>query len=181
MTDRLSIEEAVVVEGRDDRAAVELAVDAAVIETHGFGISAEKWAELEGAYRRCGLIIFTDPDFSGEKIRRRLTERFPDAKQAFLPQAEAEKDGDIGIENASPEAIRAALAAARAVVRSKKGEFCGADLKALNGSEGASELRRKLGAELGIGGGNAAAFLKKLNRLGVTREEFEAACRKCGI
>ena len=59
---------------------------------------------MEKAYREKGIIVFTDPDFSGEEIRRKITARFPEAKQAYLPLEEATRDGDIGVENASPEA-----------------------------------------------------------------------------
>lgn len=174
----MTIKETIVVEGRDDRSAVERAVEAPIIETHGFGISAEKWEELAAAYERTGLIIFTDPDFSGLRIRERLKERFPLAKEAFLTPEEAFREGDIGIENAKPEAIAAALEKARAEQKEGAGEFTPADLAAFSGGEGAAKFREKLGKELGIGSGNASAFLKKLNRLGITREEFEEAVRR---
>ena len=172
------IKETIVVEGRDDRSAVERAVEAPIIETHGFGISQQKWAELEDAYKRSGLIIFTDPDFSGLRIRESLLKRFPLSKQAFLAPEEAYKAGDIGIENAKPEAIRAALEKARAEEKKAGCEFTAADLVMLSGTEGSAAFRSRLGTELGIGSGNASAFLKKLNRLGITREEFDAAVQK---
>ena len=55
----------------------EIQVDCDTIETHGFGITKETWAELEIAYKERGLIILTDPDHAGEQIRRMLTEKFP--------------------------------------------------------------------------------------------------------
>ena len=174
----MMIKETVVVEGRDDRSAVERALQAPIIETHGFGISEEKWSELSAAYERTGLIIFTDPDFAGLRIRERLKERFPLAKEAFLTKEEAFREGDIGIENASPEAIAAALQNARAERRDAVCEFTTADLMAFSGVSGAAEFRAKLGRELGIGSGNASAFLKKLNRLGISRDEFEKAVNK---
>ncbi|MBQ6369980.1 MAG: DUF4093 domain-containing protein [Firmicutes bacterium] len=103
------IEEIIVVEGRDDTAAIRCAVDAVTIETHGFGIREETWDLIDKAYQTKGIIVFTDPDTAGEQIRRRILERFPEAKEAFLDQALAAKAGDIGIENASPEAIQEAL------------------------------------------------------------------------
>lgn len=104
-----TIEEIIVVEGRDDTAAIRQAVDAVTIETHGFGIREETWQLISKAYETKGIIVFTDPDTAGEQIRRRILQRFPDAKEAFLDQASAAKAGDIGIENASPESIREAL------------------------------------------------------------------------
>lgn len=60
MSQRLIIKEVIVVEGRDDTAAVLRAVDAATIETHGFGITRATWKRLEEAYRMRGLIVLTD-------------------------------------------------------------------------------------------------------------------------
>lgn len=107
--DKPIIEEIIVVEGRDDTAAIRQAVDAVTIETHGFGIREETWELIDRAYRTKGIIVFTDPDTAGDLIRGRILERFPQAKEAFLDQAHAAKAGDIGIENASPESIREAL------------------------------------------------------------------------
>ena len=104
------------VEGRDDTNSIKRAVEAETIETHGFGIRRETWQLLERAYKTKGLIVFTDPDHAGEEIRRRVLEKFPDSKEAFLTQGAALKDGDIGVENASPEDIRAALSKARTKV-----------------------------------------------------------------
>ena len=54
------------VEGRDDTAAVKRAAEALIIETHGFGIKKETWNIIKKAYENQGIIILTDPDFSGE-------------------------------------------------------------------------------------------------------------------
>ena len=45
----------------------------------------------------------------------------------------------------------------------------------LVGGEEASERREKVGGRLGIGYSNGKQFLSKLNRYGITREEFEEA------
>ena len=103
-----TIDEIIIVEGRDDTAAIRRSVDAVTIETHGYGIRPSTWEVIDKAYESKGIIIFTDPDTAGEQIRRRLAERYPEAKHAFLDRGLAEKDGDIGIENASPESIREA-------------------------------------------------------------------------
>ena len=109
MADMLKIREAIVVEGRDDTINLKRAVDCFTIETHGFGIKRETWEAISKAYKERGIIIFTDPDHSGEEIRRKLREAFPDAKHAYLAREDALKKGDIGVENAEPEAIIKAL------------------------------------------------------------------------
>ncbi|MCI9596517.1 MAG: ribonuclease M5 [Firmicutes bacterium] len=171
---KMKIKETIVVEGRDDTAAIKRAVSAYTIETHGFGIKKETWELIERAYQETGIIIFTDPDFAGKEIRRRLTEKFPNAAQAHLSQRDAVKDGDIGIENASPESIRQALEQAHYTIEEKRDEFTIADLReqGLVGGPGASQRRDHLGKLLGIGYGNSKSFLAKLNQYGITREEF---------
>ena len=103
--DKLKIKEAIVVEGRDDSAALRQAVDAFIIETHGFGISRRTWELLARAYEEKGLIIMTDPDFAGEEIRKRISARFPASKHVYMPRRVATRKGDIGVENAAPEDI----------------------------------------------------------------------------
>ena len=168
------IKEAIVVEGRDDESAVLKAVDAAVITTHGYGIRKETLELIESAYKKQGIIIFTDPDHAGDQIRKRLVSLFPDAKQAFLTQDEAEKAGDIGIENAAPAAILAALSAARAESRTAQSRYTMADLDRLGlcGRPDSAAARSALGKKIGIGECNAKTFLKRLNTFGIDLNEY---------
>ena len=71
----MKIKEVIIVEGKSDIARVRQAVDAEIIPTYGFGLSPETLSDIEAAYRRCGIIILTDPDGAGERIRRYLTQR----------------------------------------------------------------------------------------------------------
>ena len=186
--EKLFLKEAVVVEGRDDEAAVQRAVESAVLSTHGWGFPPEAIERIQRAYETHGIVILTDPDHAGERIRKRLTERFPEAKQAYLnrPDAEKEKGGrivDVGVENASPEAIQEALLSARA---QKKGAADGqgkadavtaaqlAELGLVGSAEGAA-LRAAVGKALGIGNCNAKTFCRRLAAFGISREELLAA------
>lgn len=172
----MKIKEVIVVEGRDDVTAVKRAVDAETIITQGFGIREETFVLIEEAQKKCGVIIFTDPDYAGEKIRERLAKRIKGCKHAFLPREEATKKGNVGIENASPENIIAALSKVRTLVEDSSDAFSKRDLirSDLVGSDSASVRRDALGKILGIGYANAKQFLRRLNHYGITREEFEA-------
>ena len=68
------IREVIIVEGRDDIDAVQKAVSADIIATHGYGISASTLDRIRRAYETRGIIILTDPDHAGGRIRKRLTE-----------------------------------------------------------------------------------------------------------
>ena len=170
------LKEVIIVEGKMDTVAVKRALECDTIETGGFALRPQTLKQIEAAYKKRGIIILTDPDGSGERIRKFLTERFPGARQAFVPKKDARVPDDVGIEQAKPEAILLALSK----VHHHEYNPDVADLRdnGLSGSPEASRKRDLLGAELGIGYGTAKTFLRRLNTYGVTREEFERALEK---
>ncbi len=181
---RTKINRAIVVEGRDDVDAVGKAVEALIIPTHGFGITAETWALIDKAYKEKGLIILTDPDFSGEEIRRKLTDRFPDSIQAYVPQDRATKADDIGIENAKSEDILSAIEQAiknnesRLANQEETTDYVPVSLSdlvmlGLSGADGVGELREAVCSKLGIGYGNSKALVKKLALWRIGYRELE--------
>ena len=180
---RPRVYQTIVVEGRDDMSAVLAAVDANVLWTHGYGITQNTLDMIAAAYEKTGIVIFTDPDHAGRQIRERLTKLFPEALQAYLTQDQAERSGDIGIENARPEDILRALKAAgcenggspKAHTQFNMNDMV--DL-GLTGAEGSAEKRARAGAVLGIGTANAGAYLKRLNHLGISREDIAAALER---
>ncbi|KMT22924.1 ribonuclease M5 [Clostridium cylindrosporum] len=174
------IKELIVVEGKDDVSAVKRAVDADCIITSGFGITPKILKRIEDAVEKRGVIIFTDPDFPGEKIRKTIASKIKGCKHAYLPRIEGTLNGDIGIENASPESILAALSKVKTEVENPREEFTMTDMIVyrLSGGNDATKRRDALGAILGIGYGNAKQFLSRLNRYSITREEFEKALER---
>lgn len=174
------IKEVIVVEGRDDYLAVRRAVDAEIIVTGGYSFPRGTIERIKLAQKRRGVIIFTDPDYAGERIRRTITKQVPGCKHAFLPAEYATKGDDIGIENAKPQDIMDALTSARAESIEKKEEFKISDLleNRLLGSPDSGSRRDKAGRILGIGHGNGKQFLSRLNNYSITREEFNEAIRK---
>lgn len=172
------LKEVIVVEGKMDTLAVKKALQADTIETGGFTLNERTLKDIQAAYVKRGIIILTDPDGAGERIRRFLTEKFPEAGQAFVPKIDATANNDVGIEQAKPEAILAALKKARHHEINVQNLFTMADLlqNKLNGDENAAQNRAKIGAILGIGYANAKKFLERLNHYGITKEEFNNAC-----
>lgn len=174
------IKEVIVVEGKDDILAVKRAVDAELIATSGLGLNDRIMERIKRAAQRCGIIVFTDPDYPGEKIRKMIQAEVPNCKHAFLPRELATKDGDVGIENASPESIREALLNVKTEVDLNRCEFTINDLirNNLTGTDMSVKRRDFIGRELGIGYGNTKQFLNRLNRYGIAREEFIRAAEK---
>ncbi|WP_036653263.1 ribonuclease M5 [Paenibacillus pini] len=171
------IKEVIVVEGRDDTVAIKRAVEADTIETGGSAINARILKSIALAQERRGVIVLTDPDHAGERIRKIISSKVPGCKHAFIPEADATRKGDIGVENASPEAIRTALSR---VHTSYEGVASQIDLEDLMEAgllvhPEASARRMFMGNLLGIGYCNGKQFLKRLTVFQITREEFADA------
>ena len=166
------IQELVVVEGKDDISAVKRAVEADVVCTHGFGLTEDILKVIENAAKTRGVIVFTDPDYAGDKIRRYIDKRVPNCKHAYLPRHLGKKGDNIGIENATPESIFEALSKVQPLVNNET-TFTLQDMFefGLNG-EGSKDKRRFVGEKLGIGYCNSKQFVNRLNNYGITIEQL---------
>ncbi|MBO0481418.1 ribonuclease M5 [Candidatus Enterococcus courvalinii] len=179
---KLTIEEIVVVEGKDDTRRLQEVVNVDTIETIGSAINEAILMQIEHAQETRGVIVFTDPDFSGEKIRKTIMEVVPQAKHAFLPrkQAQPKKKGSLGVEHASNEAILEAL---KKVVTPSEEEFNEIprqmllDYGLIAGAQ-AKEKREILGDELRIGYTNGKQLAKRLKMFRITPEELIQAMKK---
>ncbi len=174
------IKELIVVEGMDDIAQIKNAVDADIVATHGYKIKKTLFDELKKAVKTRGVIVFTDPDYAGKMIRRTINENVKGCKNAYLRQSDAIKKDDIGVENASKEAIIDALMNARASTEERKVLYTTKDLyeTGLLGASGSSERREKLASLLKISNSNAKKMLDALNYYQISREDFEEAMKK---
>lgn len=173
------IAELIVVEGVHDAAAVHRAVRAEVLCTDGFKLGAEVQACIQRAAEHHGVIVLTDPDPAGEQIRKRITALVPEVKHARLSRRDCQAGRKVGVEHASATVIRQALEGVRYTMTDERTEFTTEDLWAhgLTAGPGSKHRRARLGERLRIGIGNARQLLRRLNRYGVTREEFDDALR----
>ncbi|WP_409290919.1 ribonuclease M5 [Peribacillus sp. SCS-37] len=178
----MKIQEIIVVEGKDDTVAVKRAVEADTIETNGSAVDESVIERIRLAQSTRGVIIFTDPDFPGEKIRHTITEQVPGCKHAFLEKAEARpRNGrGIGVEHASPEAIRAALKDAYQTNVEHVAEISQQDLlnAGLMGGAGAKERRERIGSILKIGYTNGKQLQKRLQMFRISRDAFLGALQR---
>lgn len=186
MTAPLPIREAIVVEGRYDKAALAGVVDTLILDTAGFGVfrDGEKLALLRRLAEKRGLIVLTDPDGAGFVIRNYLKGAIPkgQVKHAYVPDVYGKerrkrapgKEGKLGVEGMSPDVLRRAVLNAGATVldgdapERAAGNLTPADLFALglSGTADAAERRRELLKRLGLPERmSAKALLAALNAL----------------
>ena len=174
----MKIKEVIVVEGLDDTAAIKRAVDADTIETGGSAINEVTLRKIKMAQQKRGVIVFTDPDYPGERIRKIVSQSVPGCKHAFIKKEDARKKGsNLGVEHATPEAIRQALADVKTEFLEGQGEITLEHLVQAGMVAGmdTKHRRTRLGEILGIGYSNAKQLGKRLNMFQISKAEFDAA------
>ncbi len=95
------------------------------------------------------MIVLTDPDFPGEKIRKTISEHVPGCKHAFIDKkkAIAHNGKGLGVEHASVEVIQEALKDAQPMLESQQEVITKEDLitAGLIGEPKSKERRERMG------------------------------------
>ncbi len=188
----LQINQAIIVEGKYDKIKLSSLVKAVIIPTHGFRIFKDE--EMLGLIRHyartTGIIILTDSDRAGFRIRSYLKGAIPDGniRNLYIPdvfgkEKRKEKpsaEGKLGVEGIDAEILREAFIKAGIVTgQSPAGApITKTDLyfAGLSGQPDSAEARRALQKHLGLPSMlSATALLEVLNSM-MTREEFLALC-----
>ncbi|MFY8329233.1 ribonuclease M5 [Vagococcus carniphilus] len=178
MTKKIRIEEIIVVEGKSDTKRIQQVVDADTIETNGSALSEETLSKIEHAEEIRGVIVFTDPDFSGEKIRKQITEAVPSAKHAFISRKKGEpkrQGNSLGVEHASNETILEALKnVSTPSTEVFESEIDTEDLIhfGLIAGKFAKKRRELLGEKLNIGYTNGKQLKKRLKMFQIKKDVF---------
>ncbi len=193
MSGPLRIKEAIVVEGRYDKAALAGVADTLILETAGFGVfkDGERLALLRRLAEARGLIVLTDSDGAGFVIRNHLKGAIPKGqlKHAYIPDLYGKerrkrapgREGKLGVEGMKPEVLRQAILNAGATVLDgaepdrPAGDLTAADLfvLGLSGTPDAAARRAALLRRLDLPEHmSAKALLAALNAL-YTPEELD--------
>lgn len=170
------IREVIVVEGTHDSARLKEFFDCETIVTGGLGMRDGVLEAIKAARDRTGVIVFTDPDGPGAKIRRWIDEAVPGCKHAYVMKEDAHTKHKVGVEHASYEVLKEALdhtvewQNGRTQETITAADFCELGLL---GGEHSEALRRKTAKAFHIGHGSAKTLRQSLNKLGITKEELE--------
>lgn len=171
-----TIKEKVVVEGVHDASTLKRYFNVDCIITHGSAID-ETILEYIGKWIiDPGVIVFTDPDAPGEKIRQTIMQRYPMVKHAYIDKRKARTDKKVGVEHADHDAIKYALDHVASYDHHSTHGLTMNDMIALklSGDPSSAHRRMILSQHYPIGHTNAKTCLKRLNYLHITKEELES-------
>lgn len=162
----IKIEQAIIVEGKYDKIKLASLVDAVIIVTNGFGIfkDAEKLALIRYYAEKTGIIILTDSDSAGRKIRGYIKGAVKNGKitNVYVPdifgkekrKTKPSAEGKLGVEGIKPEILLEAFekSGITASERVNSGDISKTTLYelGLSGGNNSSELRRRLQKKLGL-------------------------------
>lgn len=168
----------IVVEGiHDEERIKKIYKDAFVITTNGSEVSLSCLNMLKEYQEDYNILVFTDPDHPGEKIRAKIHEAVPSAIDLFLPKTPciSKNKKKVGIEHAPSELIKEALDMYMFGFEKHTSDISYQTLLDLNlvGQKCSSELRSKVSFKLNIGNPNAKTFLKRVNALGLSSNDLK--------
>lgn len=168
----IQIDQAVIVEGRYDKIKLESTVDGIVVTTDGFNIfnDTEKQEYIRYLAKKTGIIVLTDSDEAGFRIRRFVRDLASGGEcfDAFVPDIAGKEKrkpgpgaaGILGVEGISPDIIIKALrdavpfntASGTDVEKESDQLLTTARLfeDGFSGTTGATERRRRLLSEMGL-------------------------------
>ena len=180
MSDRIKVDQPVIVEGRYDKIRIASLIEGTVITTDGFGVfkNSEKKALIRRLASERGVIILTDSDGGGLVIRSYLNSVLPKDKiiNLYIPavkgrekrKKEDSKEGLLGVEGIDCDILRSVLAPFSSDKPVIRGGVTKADFyrDGLSGREGSAEKRKKLCRTAGLPENiGANALLEAVNLL----------------
>lgn len=176
----VKIKEIIVVEGKNDTNVLKSYLDCDTIETHGTHIGSQVLQAIRNYQKKRGVIIFTDPDFPGEKIRSTINQEIPGCKNAFIEKTKARTSKKVGIEHASKEDIIEALSHLMTydeTLQETLSQDTFLDL-GLQGRRDSAQRREVISKKLSLGKTNAKTLWKRLNMLQLCRADVEALLKQ---
>ena len=187
----IKLTQAVIVEGKYDKIKLSSVLDTVIIATNGFGIykDKEKTELIRTLAKTCGIVILTDSDTAGFRIRNHIKGCCKEGQiiNVFIPQIKGKEkrkekpssEGLLGVEGMDEKVIVKALESAGIIARStdRTDFLTKADMldDGLVGGEGSAVMRRKVLTLLGLPSLlSANTMCEVINRL-FTKEEYMTA------
>jgi ribonuclease M5 len=167
----------IVVEGKTDKDLIESFLDADIVTTNGSEVSRETIDFIKAASIKRSVVVLTDPDAPGKRIRDILNNNIPGLLHAYIPKEKAIKHHKVGVAESSKDIILEALDNLIPSSARPSSTITPEDLYDLGliGQENSVQIRHGLELKLHLGHTNGKSFLKRCQQLGLTRKDLEDA------
>lgn len=164
-----------VVEGKSDVSYLSNFIDAEYVITNGSEISSDTINYLKKAKEIKDIIVLTDPDSPGKRIRDILDNEISGLKHSYIRKEFAVKHNKVGVAECDINEVFHALDNLFENKVTYKETISFSDLYdlQLSGNINSLELRNKVCRKLSIGFSNTKTLYKKLNMLGISKKDLE--------
>lgn len=168
-----TINEVIVVEGKNDTKILKSYFNCETIETHGLGLTKETIEFIKEINLKRGVILLLDPDSPGEKTRNRLNTEIKGLKNAFIFKEDARTSKKVGVEHASKEVIEKAL---ENLISYKDNDKLINEIDLIElgymGESDSYDKRLKICKKYHLGKCNFKTFVKRVNLVGLKKEDL---------
>ena len=176
----MKFNEIVVVEGLHDLERLKkIYPEMDILITNGSEIEENLPTIIEASKKR-DIILFLDPDYPGERIRKKIQQVIPNAKHAFLKKdlAISKNKRKVGIEHAKESDLIDALNNCLTPVENTNNvSYLDLYNLGLFGNVNSQKLRDKVCAKLNLGHTNGKTFLKRINMFNISIKDVENALK----
>ena len=170
------IQEVIVVEGKHDTEILRKYFDCDTIETNGTHLGKAVMEEIRSAQKSRGVIILTDPDSPGNRIRCAINQAVPGCKNAFVQKKDAHTTKTVGVEHANRNTLVEAMENSACFIEVQKETITASDMNELGlTGDHSQKAREYIGTYFHLGMGNAKTMRRRLNGMGITAESVREA------
>lgn len=167
----------IVVEGKTDVDKVSKLVEAHFVITNGSEVSRETISYLQTLSKTRKIIVLTDPDYPGLRIRNIISNNVPNCFHAYVDRSKSSNGKKLGVAECEDNEIKRALANLVQFKTDEKNEIISSFNMyklGLTGKPNSAFLREKVFKHFELGYGNAKTLAKHLSLSGVKEEELIA-------
>lgn len=174
------IDAVIVVEGKMDKDVISSFLECDIVTTNGSAVSRETINLIKELKKRKRVIVLTDPDAPGKRIRDILNNEIPGLENAFVPKNKAIKRHKVGVAECSKDTIMEALEHIIISVEGAKRDIQSISMSdlfdlGLVGDEESSMKRAAFCEKMHLGECNAKTLLKRCNMLGLSKDDIKGA------
>lgn len=173
--DKIKIEGLVVVEGKSDIDYLSSFIDAKFYSVNGSAVNDKDINFIKKVSKKERIIVLTDPDFPGKKIRNIINDNVENVYNAYVRKEYSIYKNKVGVAECDKTEVLRALENLKNYNSTTTSNLTYNDLYDLKliGYDNSKQLRDTICDELVIEHSNGKSFYKKIKILGYTKEDLK--------